>query len=52
MGIKEFIKEKKETTNGFIAEKLKKRKKSDESFSDEEEREDKQYLSNKIFVKY
>jgi hypothetical protein len=52
IGIKEFAKEIKETTKGFISEKLNKRKKSEDEYSDDEEREDKQYISNKVFVKY
>ena len=46
------MKDTKQTAKGFIAEKLNKKTDKDESFSDDEEREDKQYISNKVFIKY
>ena len=48
-----FDKVQKESKFDFINEKLGKKKKRRESFdSDEDEREDKQFISNKIYLKY
>ena len=47
------MKNEKKTKIQFVREKLNKKTKRKESFdSDEEEREDKQYISNKINIKF
>ena len=54
-GIPEFLKnkQKKATASDFVREKLGHKKQKKEDFSsDEEEREDKQFISNKAYIRY